>query len=218
MWVKVCGLTNVENALEVVAHRPDAIGLNFYHKSKRAIDLPTAKQIVCALPENVQPVGLFVNHSADDILQICDETGITMIQLHGDETPEFAAELTGLRIIRALRVNSDNLNTLLTDVPAWHDPKIDLFGILVDAQVDGAYGGTGHTAPWQLIADFYDRDSWPPLILAGGLTVENVQQAIEQVSPSGVDVASGVESSPGVKDPQLVERFINAARTASSQS
>ena len=210
MWVKVCGVTRLENALEVAGIRPNGIGLNFYKKSKRATDTATAKRIVAALPPEILPVGLFVNHSTDDIRRICDATGISTIQLHGDEKPSMVVNLGGLRIIRAIRVDNETVGGLRDEISSWLDARADLFGILLDARIDGTYGGTGHTAPWKLIADTYEREHWPPLILAGGLTPENVAAAIQDVTPWGIDVASGVESSPGIKSPDLVRRFLTA--------
>lgn len=212
MWVKVCGLTTVENALEVCTCGVDAIGLNFYSKSKRSVDSEIARQIVDRLPSHVEPIGLFVNHSVEEIHQITSLTGIRTVQLHGDETAEFAAQLEKLSIIRAIRIDGENVSALPDEIQNYEKQGVKLRACLIDAKVDGAYGGTGHTAPWNLIANEYDHENWPPLVLAGGLFSENVAEAVHTVQPWGVDTASGVESSPGVKDLDLVREFVAGAK------
>ena len=213
MWIKVCGLTSVENALQVAAFQPDAIGLNFYSRSSRCVDLSTASEIAASLPKEIEPIGLFVNHSTSEIFEAAKRCGLKTVQLHGDESPEFASTLNGLQIVRAIRVNEDSIDDLENEVHEYLERDVNVRAFLVDARVSGAYGGTGHSAPWDLVSSRYQFQNWPPLILAGGLGTENVEAAIQAVRPWGVDVASGVESSSGVKSPSLVEQFILKARS-----
>ncbi|WP_417847393.1 phosphoribosylanthranilate isomerase [Thalassoglobus sp.] len=211
MWIKVCGLTSVKNALQVCDAGVDAIGLNFYAKSKRCVDIKTARRIVESLPANVEPIGLFVNHTLDEIRTVTRETGIKTIQLHGDETAEFATQLRDLKIIRAIRIDETNIKQLSSEIGSFRTAGVALAGCLIDANVQGSYGGTGHTAPWEMIASHYDAENWPPLILAGGLNPKNIEAAIRMVQPWGVDTASGVESAPGMKDPTQVSEFVSGA-------
>ncbi len=215
MWVKICGLTTVENALQVCEAGVDSIGLNFYAKSKRCVDLITSREIVEALPVDVEPVGLFVNHTLEEIRTITNKTGIKTVQLHGDETAEFAAQLDDLKIIRAFRIDETNIANLAGELDRFQVAGVKLYGCLIDAKADGAYGGTGHLAPWELISKQYIVEEWPPLVLAGGLTTENIKDAIDVVHPWGVDTASGVESFPGVKDPKLVQQFVSLSKQES---
>lgn len=213
MWVKVCGLTSVSNAQEVAAFSPNAIGLNFYAKSPRSVTVETATEIAAALPDHVEPIGLFVNHSRDEILRTVDRCQLSTIQLHGDESAAFAASLGGLQIIRALRVNENTIDHLAVEVDQYLQQQVAVRAFLIDARVEQAYGGTGQTAPWDLVSEHYNFDSWPPLVLAGGLEPENVREAVAVVRPWGVDVASGVESSHGIKSAAMVKQFLHAART-----
>ncbi len=220
MWVKICGVNQLADALTFQSLakqgiRPDAIGLNFYPKSKRFVAPDIAAEIVKLLPPEVVPVGLFVNHSAEEIRTICTQCGLTTIQLHGDETPEFAAELREFQILKAFRVGPEGLDPVARQLERYQQIGVSLPRCLVDSQVPGSYGGTGHRAPWEQLRSGWSND-WPPLILAGGLNPQNVQEAIQATCAMGVDVASGVESSPGRQDPQLVEQFILEARTRSS--
>lgn len=215
MWIKVCGFTSVDNTLEACAAGIDAIGLNFFAKSKRYVSHETAKAIVEAVPATVEPIGLFVNHSIEEIQQIVAYTGLKTVQLHGDETAEFAAQLNNLNIIRAIRIDSENIDYLHEVMQQYRQYGVKLVGCLVDANVAGSYGGTGHVAPWELIAEQYDYHNYPPLILAGGLSPENVAAAVRTVHPWGIDTASGVESAPGIKDRELVCRFVEMAKSQS---
>jgi len=212
MWVKICGITNIRCAKAVCRHRPDAIGLNFYAKSKRCVPVATARDIVSQLPFPVTPIGLFVNHSQAQIREITSFCGLRWIQLHGDETPEFAAGLTGLSIIRAFRIGPAGLGEVARQLEEYARRKVRLQGCLIDAHVPGSYGGTGQQAPWEMLAAGW-QPHWPPLILAGGLTPDNLSAAMAAVAPWGVDVASGVESSPGRQDSAAVGRFVTMART-----
>lgn len=218
MWVKICGIRDVETAGHIISLKPDAVGLNFFEKSPRCVDRAVASEISRLLPASIESVGLFVNHELNDVLDTAQQCGLTMIQLHGDEPPEFLAELKGcisdVRILRAFRVDDRGLADVADYLAECRKLNVCLAGCLIDARVDGEYGGTGHAAPWDLLADQYDAARWPRLIVAGGLHPGNLADAIRVTSPFGVDVASGVESERGVKDLTLVRDFIQAARQA----
>jgi phosphoribosylanthranilate isomerase len=218
MWVKICGIRDTATAENVVTLKPDAIGLNFYSQSPRTVPVKTAAEIVRELPEEIEPVGLFVNHTAEEIHSICDQCNIRTVQLHGDEPPQLLADLQAdiaeLKIIRAYRMGTEGLSQLEKYLADCDRLNAKIFACLIDARVEGMYGGSGQTVPWDRLAAEYQRDDWPHLILAGGLTPKNVSVAVQTVKPWGVDVAGGVESSPIEKDLNLVERFITTAREA----
>lgn len=215
MWVKICGIRDVATADRVAALRPDAIGLNFYSRSPRCVTPQIAQEITAALPDSVAAVGVFVNHSLEEIAHLATACRLAMLQLHGDEPPEFLAELqaklSNISLIRAWRMDND-LTDLRNYLAACDDLQVRLAGCLIDAKVSGSYGGTGHRPPWEVLRRDYQYDAWPPLILAGGLTADNVADGIRSVQPWGVDVASGVESSPGVKDLEEVAQLLHHAR------
>lgn len=220
MWIKICGINDVETATQIADLNPNAIGLNFFAKSPRSVNAETAARISETLPGEIERIGLFVNHSVQDVLDACRQCSLGTAQLHGDETPEFLAELQSanpdLKLLRAFRVDARSGCSEIEEFLArCEELGVSLDGCLVDSRVAGEYGGTGHTAPWDLLAGQYDSRRWPRLILAGGLTPDNVADAIRIVSPAGVDVASGVESSRGVKDLDLVASFVEAARGSS---
>lgn len=218
MWVKICGIRDEATAEEICRLAPDAIGLNFYAQSPRFVSASTAARIASIADPAVQRVGVFVNHSPNEIEDLVHSSGLNAVQLHGDETAadvaQIVARIPSLPIFRAWRMDGESLADL-----EQHLGDIGQFGIiptgcLIDARVSGAYGGTGHTVPWDALHRVYQRDAWPPLILAGGLTADNVIDAAKAVKPWGIDVASGVESAPGQKDLELVRRFIANARKA----
>lgn len=215
MWAKICGIRDVSTANAVAALRPDAIGLNFFAKSPRVVAVEEAAAIVRAIPAGIEPVGVFVNHAVDEIESIVKRTGIQCVQLHGDETPAMLAQLTArlsnTEFIRAFRMGEAGLRPLSDYLRECRERGVTLKAVLVDALVAGQFGGTGKTVPWNILCEEYHND-WPPLILAGGLTPDNVREAIRATESWGVDVAGGVESSPGVKDLALVERFLAEAR------
>ena len=210
-WVKLCGVRDLATARMLAALRPSAIGLNFYKPSSRFVDIEAARAIQAALPEEILSVGVFVNESTAGIVEICSRTGIQAIQLHGDEPPEQLAQLRialpETSILRAWRVDETGLDSLAAYLEECETPPD---AILIDAKVAGEYGGTGRTAPWEILRDY--PASWPPMILAGGLHAENVAQAIATVRPFGVDTAGGIESSLGVKDADRAAAFVTAAR------
>ncbi|MEX0715943.1 MAG: phosphoribosylanthranilate isomerase [Planctomycetaceae bacterium] len=220
MWVKICGVRDEATAEFVSAAAPDAIGLNFHPPSPRCVEVETAARIVRVVPKSIAIVGVFVNASADDVLETCAACGIEWIQLHGDERPPLLAELKrrrpDLRLIRAFRFGADGLAPLVADLDECARLDAVPEACLIDAHVPGSYGGTGRTVAWDALAGALAAQPLPArLILAGGLTAENVADSIAAVRPWGVDVAGGVESSPGVKDADRVTRFLAAARGAS---
>jgi phosphoribosylanthranilate isomerase len=201
--VKICGITRSEDAELAAALGAWAVGFNFWPGSRRRCDPAVAAGIARALRRKVEPVGVFVNPALDEVVRIAEGVGLTHVQLHGDEGPSFCtavAERTGARVIKALRIGS---GADIRDAERFHT-HFHMF----DAAAGSAYGGTGRTFDWALVEQ---RRSNVPLILSGGLTPENVAEGIAAVHPWGVDVASGVEAAPGVKDPAKVEAFIAAA-------
>lgn len=211
MWVKICGVRDVETARGVAASGGDAIGLNFYSPSPRSVTLSEAQEIVKGLPSGVMPVGLFVNHPLGEVFDIARNCGLQMLQLHGDETPEYLAELQGFDLIRAFRIGDGDFGVVDRYVAECARLGVKLWGCLIDAHVAGSFGGTGAKADWEGLKGA-TKEGWPRLILAGGLTPENVAEGIRTVGPWGVDTASGVESAPGVKDASKVAEFVRRAK------
>jgi phosphoribosylanthranilate isomerase len=204
--VKICGITRLEDAELATELGAWAIGFILWERSPRAADPAVAAGIVRAVRRRVEPVGVFVNASLDEVAHAADALGLTHLQLHGDEGPAFCTEAgrrTGCKVIKAARVASG------ADLQALERFRIDFH--LLDTAAKGKYGGSGQSWDWELAAH---RRSKVPAILSGGLTPENVADGIAAVKPYAVDVASGVEASPGVKDPAKVEAFFAAARPA----
>ncbi|WP_044874986.1 phosphoribosylanthranilate isomerase [Pseudomonas sp. LFM046] len=199
--IKICGITRIEDALAAVAAGADAIGLVFYAKSPRAVTPAQAKAIVAALPPFVTSVGLFVDMPRDELKQVLSEVPLDLLQFHGDEGPEDCAG-HGRPYIKALRVKPGD------DVAAAISRYPDAAGILLDTYVPGTPGGTGEAFDWSLVP----RNAAKPLVLAGGLTPENVGEAVRQVRPYAVDVSGGVEASKGIKDAEKIQSFIRRAR------
>jgi phosphoribosylanthranilate isomerase len=222
MWVKICGIRDSPTARFVHEVGADAIGLNFYAHSPRCVERAVARTIAQEFGSSLDVIGLFVNHSLDEVLAAVDDCGLATVQLHGDESPEFLADLSrrrpDLRLLRAFRIDASGCGRVARYLAECERLDVRLSGCLLDSHVAGEYGGTGHTAPWDLLADQYDAAHWPPLVVAGGLHPANVAEAIRITRPFGVDVASGVESARGVKDLELVREFIAAAKSASGES
>ncbi|MDA1044619.1 MAG: phosphoribosylanthranilate isomerase [Verrucomicrobia bacterium] len=205
LLVKICGMTNRDDALYALEAGADYLGFILYSKSPRGISafklthlLDRAESLTCA-------VGVFVNMAADDIRTIVNDCNLCAIQLHGDESPEDYTDL-GRPLWRAVKLQEGAC------VPApdvWPECRL-----VVDADVPGLYGGTGRQADWNAAAALAKKH---PLMLAGGLSPDNIAEAIKTVSPLGVDVASGVETSPGRKDRARVEQFIKHARRAEAR-
>ena len=204
MRVKICGITRREDAELAVELGAWAIGLIFHDSSPRMVDLDTAAAISAEFRRQAEVVGVFVNRELSEVAEVADACSLTMLQLHGEEGPVYCDELrrrTGLKIMKAARVR-DAASLQALDAFRHVDHH------LVDAHHPDLFGGTGETFDWELLRG---RRSKVPLVLSGGLTAENVHDAIVAVRPFGVDTASGTERSPGVKDPAKVEAFIRAA-------
>lgn len=204
--VKVCGLTNAENARGVIDAGADAIGINFFPKSKRFIEPSSAAEWLGELAGQACRIGLFVNASIEEIEAVVDLSVIDAIQLHGDETPEFCDDLIGygLPIIKAIGVEGDAPVADLTEFPTDK--------ILLDVHAPGEFGGTGRGFDWDVARQLLKSHPDVYFMLAGGLTPDNIHDAVEAVRPHAVDVASGVESAPGVKDLDEVVRFVQSSR------
>lgn len=199
--VKICGVTRLEDALRAVALGADALGFNFWPGSRRFLAPAAAREIVRRLPPLVTAVGVFVDPSRDEVLRAVADSGVQVAQLHGDEPPALCAALP-FPVVKALRVrDAASLEALR---------QYEVAGFLLDSDSSG-YGGSGATFDWSLAAA---AAAARPVILAGGLRPDNVAGAVRAVRPWAVDVASGVESAPGVKDAELMRRFIEAAKEA----
>lgn len=212
--IKICGITRPSDAQLAFEAGADAIGLNLYHESPRFVSAPALLEIVEAVP-GVQRVGVFVNAHLDSIFATCTQLDLTATQLHGDEPAEFLATCNCDRpIIRARRIDERGVAAIAEDLQRCEAAGRLPDAVLVDAYTPGRYGGTGETVSWAGLADYRKWLGNIPLILAGGLTPENVAEAIRTVRPHGVDVASGVEISPGVKDAKKLRSFIETAKSA----
>ncbi len=203
MQVKICGITNIEDAQCATENGAAAVGFIFYPPSPRYIDPQKAGEIIDRLPQHLVKVGVFVNETTEEIKRIYECCRLDMIQLHGDESPEFCRQFSRDRIIKALEFKheEDLKKGALYDVAA----------VLMDSRHAGLYGGTGKTSNWMLA-----RQISQPLILSGGLKEENIQDALRVVNPAALDINSGVESSPGKKDHAKIARImqiINEANT-----
>ncbi len=217
MRIKMCGIRTFDNAMMVIESGVDIIGFNFYPRSPRYISPGDCMRLVVrletALREEMSKItmmGVFVNSERDNMHAVFRDCHLDMIQLSGDEPPE-VLEMLGERSFKVLRPTtfeefSDAVQRYprRTMAPAW----------MIDTFRPGQYGGTGQPADWELVRRIAQQ---APVLLAGGLTAENVAEAIRRVNPWGVDVASGVESAPGVKDPQKVQRFVQAVRFAARE-
>lgn len=203
--VKICGVTNLEDALAALEAGADELGFNFYERSPRFVGAREAREIIEKLPPGVWSVGVFVNETEAELLRTVEEAGVRAVQLHGDETPDYCARLRGMvTTIKALRAGAGfdaaSASTYETDA------------VLLDAYVPGEWGGTGRVCDWDAARRV--RASVARLYLAGGLSHENVAAAIEAVGPYAVDVCSGVERSPRRKDARLMRLFVERARAA----
>ncbi|MDP8951639.1 MAG: phosphoribosylanthranilate isomerase [Actinomycetota bacterium] len=201
-FVKVCGITNPGDARSAAEYGADAIGLVFA-KSPRRVGVDEARKVSAALPQGVLKVGVFVNERPQMVLQIAAEVGLDYVQLHGDETPEAVAAVRegGLRVIKALRVRDAEFLETMGRYGA------DLF--LLDAYSEKARGGTGERFEWGVAKTLKGRDN---ILVSGGLTPENVREAIRFFEPYGVDASSSLEEAPGKKNVERVRRFVVAAK------
>jgi phosphoribosylanthranilate isomerase len=199
--IKICGITNQADAQAAVEAGADALGFILYEKSPRRMTIPTVARISKQVPPHILRVGVFVNAAAEMIKRAIGECGLSLLQFHGDETPEFCTRF-GLMSMKAFRIrDAESLKEL---------PKYPTDAWLLDAYSAENLGGTGEKFNWDLAVEA--RKFGKPIFLAGGLTPENVAAAVRQVQPFGVDVSSGVESSPGKKDHAKVRAFITHVR------
>jgi phosphoribosylanthranilate isomerase len=201
--IKICGITNLEDALACAAAGADLLGFNFYPDSPRYIEPADARKIVAQLPASISTVGVFVDaETPKDVARLADIAGVTIVQLHGNESPSYCRELTGKSVIKALRANErfdpESAAEYYTDA------------ILLDSFDQSLRGGTGRTFDWSIARS--TKAKVRKLFLAGGLGPENVAAAVAGVQPYGVDACSSLESSPGRKDISRVRAFINAIR------
>jgi phosphoribosylanthranilate isomerase len=202
-FVKICGITNRDDALWAAKCGAKAIGLIFALESPRNIGLEVARDTVSDLPDSVWRVGVFVNASVEFVNRCIRELGLTCAQLHGEELPDYCEKVRG-KVIKAFRVSTES------DLRPLNSYDVDAF--LLDAFISGKRGGTGKTFDWSLTARA--KEYGVPIILSGGLNPENVIEAIETVQPAGVDASSGVEISPGRKDREKVRLFVERATRA----
>ena len=202
---KICGITRVEDAQAAARSGADALGLVFYEKSPRHVSVRQAVQLAAAVPPFVTVVGLFVNPSEDEVREVLRQVPLDVLQFHGEEPPEFCAQF-GRPYLKAIRVRSGV--DLLQCAARYRGAQ----GLLLDAYIEGAHGGTGASFDWALIP----RNLPLPVVLSGGLHAGNVAEAIRQVRPYAVDVSSGVEAAKGIKDAAKIAAFINEVKLVDS--
>ncbi|MDD4980359.1 MAG: phosphoribosylanthranilate isomerase [Candidatus Omnitrophica bacterium] len=203
--VKICGITNLEDALKIAGLKPDALGFVFYQKSPRYIRPDKAREIIRHIPKSIKKVGVFVDEKENNIKRIAKDLKLDMLQFHGDESPEFCAKFKGYKIIKAFRIKD----------------RVDFRGILryrtyaylFDTFVKSKIGGTGKRFNWELIRHLSGFHK--PIFLSGGLNAQNAKEAIQQAHPDWVDVSSCVEIKPGEKDYKKAKSFIKAVREKS---
>jgi phosphoribosylanthranilate isomerase len=200
--VKVCGITNPEDARFAAEAGADAVGLVFA-ESPRRVSVGQARKVAAALPDGVLKVGVFVDGEPKEVLRVASEVGLDYVQLHGDESPEVVAVVrnSGLKVIKALRMRDAG------SLEAMEGYEADLF--LLDAYSEKARGGTGERFDWEVAKSLKERDN---ILVSGGLTPENVQEAIRFFEPYGVDASSSLEDAPGKKNLERVRRFVSAAK------
>jgi phosphoribosylanthranilate isomerase len=204
--VKICGITNLDDALAAVDAGADALGFNFYPRSPRYITPETARAIIERLPAAVLTVGVFVNEELDAVEKTASLAGVSALQLHGTESPEYCRALKGRHLIKVFATHAEFAPETVLDY--------DVQAIMLDAADKRRFGGTGKVSDWSIARQ--TRELFPRLFLAGGLSAENVGEAIEQVNPYAVDACSLLEGAPGRKDQAKVRDFIAAVRKATA--
>jgi phosphoribosylanthranilate isomerase len=212
--IKICGITAVEDARAVAQAGADAVGLNFYARSPRCVTPSEARAILAVLPPEVVKVGVFVDTAAAAITEIFDQLGLDLIQLHGDQPPEFLPQLGGRPVMRAFRIGRAGLAPIVRYLHACDGMSCAPQLVLFDYYSESTFGGTGEVVDKMLIDEYHLKMDRSCVVLAGGLTPSNVAYAIRTLRPAAVDTASGVEISPGKKDPAAVAAFVQAARAA----
>jgi len=205
--VKICGITRVEDARAAIDSGADALGLVFYSKSPRYVELSVAANIARTIGPFVTIVGLFVNAEAAQVREAVKTVGLDLLQFHGDEDEAYCAQFD-MPYIKAIRMSPElDVKEVVTKYPSAR-------GFLFDAWNKDKYGGTGETFEWQRLSSLKESaDTDIPFILAGGLTPENVDQAVAAVKPYAIDVSGGVEQSPGIKSPELIQQFIDRSNS-----
>ena len=203
-FIKICGITNIDDAFAAVAAGADALGFNFYKPSPRYIAPQTAREIVGQLPSSVLTVGVFVNEeSPQSVTDIAREAGVTALQLHGDESPSYCRELADRYVIKTLTVSSD------FDIRMAQAYEVE--AIMLDTRDSTLRGGTGRVFDWSIAIEV--NKVVPKVFLAGGLSPENIEDAIELVRPYAVDACSALEDRPGIKNHERMRAFVDTARS-----
>jgi len=207
-FVKICGITNAGDAMAAIEFGADALGFNFYPGSKRFVPPGKAREWIGALPDGIPKVAVLVNPDWKEAIATSALPGITGLQLHGAETPEFCGRLAerGILFTKALPVTTAEA---LRSAPSFFTHTL-----LLDSAGMGEFGGSGRTFPWEIAREFVLANPNLRVIMAGGLSADNVGRAVAEVQPFGVDVTSGVEASPGRKDHGRLQAFLAAARSA----
>lgn len=203
---KICGITRPQDGIIAAANGADAIGLVFYDQSPRAVNIEQAREVIAVLPPFVTSVGLFVNAEVAEVERILAEVPLDLLQFHGDETPEYCRQFAR-PFIKAVRM-ADGV-----DLELVAQQYAEAQGLLVDSYQKGVPGGTGHTFDWARIPVGMDK----PIILAGGLGPDNIEQAVRQVRPYAVDVSSGVEADKGIKDAEKIAAFMRGVNKADGE-
>jgi phosphoribosylanthranilate isomerase len=202
-FIKICGITNLDDALAAVDAGVDALGFNFYQPSPRYVTPETAREIIDQLPASVVKVGVFVNEQSPEAVdELAHRAGVTAVQLHGDESPEYCRQLDGYFVIKALSAGPD--------FDAQQVREYDVEAILLDTKDDALRGGTGRIFDWSIAREAVR--AVPKLFLAGGLGVQNIEEAIVSVGPYGVDACSKLEEIPGKKDHERMRAFVKKVR------
>jgi phosphoribosylanthranilate isomerase len=212
--IKICGITDIDDAGMVARAGADAVGLNFYAHSPRHVTLDQAGAILSVLPAGMVKVGVFVDTPAEAICQIFDQLPLDLIQLHGDQPPAFIPPLGGRPVMKAFRIGPAGLDPVVRYLRTCHGLACRPQLVLLDTYMEGQYGGTGKVIDSILMYNSQKQVDRSRLVLAGGLTPGNVAYAIRSVRPAAVDAASGVEKSPGKKDADAVAAFVQSARAA----
>jgi phosphoribosylanthranilate isomerase len=203
--VKICGIRTLEEGQAALDAGADALGFNFWPQSARYIDPDLVRRIINGLSPIACKVGVFVNEEANRVVDVASDLGLNAVQLHGDESPEFCDRLGSIKTIKAVRVGQD------FDLRLIQKYRVDM--VLLDSSVEGSYGGTGRRFDWRVALE---AKRLAPIILAGGLTSENVWDAITHVRPAAIDVCSGVEAAPGRKDLEKLRRFMAIVANANA--
>jgi phosphoribosylanthranilate isomerase len=207
-FIKICGITNIDDARAAVAAGADALGFNFYKPSPRYIAPPAAREIVEQLPSSILTVGVFVNEdSPESVKKIASEAGVTAFQLHGDESPAYCRELSDRYVIKTLTVSGDFDIQMVQDYARARDVN----AIMLDTRDNNLRGGTGRVFDWSVAIEV--NKVVPKLFLAGGLSPENISEAIELVRPYAVDACSALEDRPGIKNHERMRAFVELARS-----